>query len=511
VSAQLIPIRDYNLIHEIQKSTCKLDSKNHSSFGPYYFSDFKDIINDSLQYSPSFLAIKYQDTTKKSILRFNATPIYEAIYGQNIPLLKDNFYNTCFGGLIDFSISDKLGISYLFTLNIFNMSPDLTDRRFGRNIVGGTYLHDVAMNNDFRITYAPYKFLKLELANSKNFLGDGYRSFLLSDNARSYPYFKAEAHFLGIKYSCIWAALSPNIRNDFAGINFSQTKFAVFHYFDWSVSKRLSLGVFESIVSKKTDFFSFEYLNPVIFFRPVEFSLGSEDNALLGASFKLSINNLNAFYGQLIIDDIIVGQLINDIKHTVKPDYTGEYGWFANKWGIQLGFKSFDIFKVENLDFFTEVNIARPYLYSHFYPEQNYSNNGQSLAHPLGANFVESVSGVRYKLNNLNIDFSMMYVKLGMDQINTHYGQNIFLSTMDGNQGMPYIVQSYGNRILQGNLTDIISTRIDFTYFLKGNKNMCLNAGYIFRNTNSESGEHVCVNYLYLGIKTNLSKLQGIY
>ena len=146
------------------------------------------------------------------------------------------------------------------------------------------------------------------------------------------------------------------------------------------------------------------------------------------------INERNAVYGQFALDDIIVGQLINDIKHTLNPDYTGEYGWFANKWAAQLGYKSYDIFKIKNLDIFTEVNIARPYIYSHVNPEQNYSHLGQALAHPLGANFVESVSGISYSGKRILVDAKIMYVIIGADSTGTHFGQNIYNPTMDGNQ-----------------------------------------------------------------------------
>jgi hypothetical protein len=216
-------------------------------------------------------------------------------------------------------------------------------------------------------------------------------------------------------------------------------------------------------------------------------------------------------YGQFLIDDIIVGQLLNDIRHNLNPDYTGEYGWFANKWAAQLGFKAFDFLKIENLDFFTEINIARPYVYSHVNTFQNYTHARQPLAHPLGANFVESVSGISYLGKRIIVDAKLMYALVGADSTGTHFGQNIFNPTMDGNQGYEYIVNSYGNTILQGVETNIISTKIDFGYILKENKNLSLNVGILIRSIRPEIGASSQQTFLYFGLKSNFVKREMLY
>ena len=293
--------------------------------------------------------------------------------------------------------------------------------------------------------------------------------------------------------------------------NYYKNKFDVFHYLDWKIGKRFHLGLFEAIITVKDDFFDFEYFNPIIFFRPVEFSLGSEDNALLGTNMKFIINDRNALYGQFVLDDVIVGQLINDIRHNVNPDYTGEYGWFANKWAAQLGFKSYDIFKLDNIDFFTEINIARPYIYSHSISKQNYSHSAQALAHPLGANFIESVSGISYLGKRFMVDAKLMYAIVGADSTNTHFGQDIYKPTMDGNQGYSYIVNSFGNTILQGIRTEMITGKIDIGFILKENKNLSINLGLLMRYSNPEIGQTTSQNFVYFGIKSNFVKREMLY
>ena len=86
-------------------------------------------------------------------------------------------------------------------------------------------------------------------------------------------------------------------------------KWNVMHYLDWSVTKWLNIGIFETIIWQNEDSlgvyrgFEFNYLNPVIFLRPVEFSVGSPDNVLMGITGKLTLFKNHILYGQLAIDE----------------------------------------------------------------------------------------------------------------------------------------------------------------------------------------------------------------
>jgi hypothetical protein len=82
---------------------------------------------------------------------------------------------------------------------------------------------------------------------------------------------------------------------------------------------------------------------------------------------------------------------------------------------------------------------------------------------------------------------------------------------MDGNQGYDYIVNSYGNVILQGVRTQAITAKLDFGYILWENKNLSLNAGVIFRSIKPEIQERRNYTYVFFGIKSNFLKREMIY
>ena len=48
------------------------------------------------------------------------------------------------------------------------------------------------------ISYSPWSFLNIQAGHGKHFIGNGYRSLLLSDNAFNYPYLKLLFNYLNL-------------------------------------------------------------------------------------------------------------------------------------------------------------------------------------------------------------------------------------------------------------------------------------------------------------------------
>ena len=111
------------------------------------------------------------------------------------------------------------------------------------------------------------------------------------------------------------------------------------------------------------------YLNPFIFFRPVEYGIGSADNSILGAGLKWSFNNNIIGYSSIILDEFLLSELRD------------QSGWWGNKYGAQFGIKLFDLLKKDGLYTIAEYNLVRPYTYSHMSSKQNYGHKNHSLAH----------------------------------------------------------------------------------------------------------------------------------
>jgi hypothetical protein len=346
------------------------------------------------------------------------------------------------------------------------------------------------------VSYSPNRIFNFQLGRDKNFLGDGYRSLFLSDQSNSYPFVKISTTVWKIKYVNLFTlfkdASTSSFKNDF------KNKYATFHYLSWNATHRFNLSLFESILWQGTDsnrsrLFDVNYLNPVIFYRPVEYSLGSSDNSFLGIAFKLKVGKKYAhqFYGQLLLDEF----LLKEIK--------AMKGWWGNKQGVQVGYNYFDVAGIKNLQLQTEVNVVRPYTYSHGSVQQNYSHFNQSLAHPLGANFVESISLLNYHSKRWLIEAEYVYAVQGRDYKNIHYGGNIF----DPYLTRPY---EYGNKIGQGLKTNLSYRKFKIAYTLLPSMDMAVEAGIVQR-TESNRLNSLTSTYVFIGIKTRLLNTYNDY
>ncbi len=328
-----------------------------------------------------------------------------------------------------------------------------------------------------------------QLANDKLFIGDGYRSMLLSDVSIPYPYFKASYDSKRIQYASIYMQhidqFAPKLSEELG----FQKKWAVMHYLDWNISKKWTLGLFDAVIWQDADSsgkrgFEMSYANPIIFLRAAEYATSSSDNAVIGINLKYQYSLNTKIYAQLALDELKVDELL------------ANKGWWANKFGLQLGVRSKSIFGIENLNGFTEVNLAKPYTYTHKNTQRSYTNYGDALAHPLGANFIENVSRLEYKYKRWNSMLQVNYSQYGLDSLTgTNVGKNILASynTRD---------KEYGNKLLQGIPASLLFIDARLAYMFNPKLNMRLELGYMHRNE-IVSGVSSPTNIITFGLRSS--------
>jgi hypothetical protein len=337
------------------------------------------------------------------------------------------------------------------------------------------------------ISFTPSRYFNFRFGHGKNFIGDGYRSLLLSDNAFSYPYLKVTTTVWKLQYTNLWAqfqdrqSLSPDLGY--------QKKFGSFHYLNAHIGKRLDIGFFEAVIWESADSnayrgFELNYLNPVIFFRPVEFSLGSPDNMIMGLNLKYRISRSYSLYGQLLLDEF-------NLKDVMKQN-----GWVLNKQGFQLGLAGWNVLNVPNLHIRTEYNYVRPYTYQHRSGLQCYGHYSQPLAHPYGANFTESVSMASYQWKYFSVEYKFIYAIYGLDTAGINYGKDIFKS---------YLVypMEYDNKVGQGLKTTLLRHDLVLAYLINPRTNLRLEAGLSIRDESNTNWSKTNT-LLWFGLSTRL-------
>lgn len=360
------------------------------------------------------------------------------------------------------------------------------DQNFGTN---RSFLNEnIFYKTEIRAAYIINRFFTISAGQGKNFFGEGYRSLLLSDNAAPNPFLKIETSFAGIKYVNLYNAWKNNTVDPFNN-SLDINKFSSLHYISWNITRDINLSVFEAVVWQAKDTlanrgFDFNYINPIVFYRPVEYGLGSSDNVLLGTNLSYKINKNHNIYTQFVLDEFLLSELQANSK------------WWANKYGLQLGYKS-DRFFADNLYFQLEFNGVRPFTYSHKSSAHAYGNLNSSVTHPIGANFLEVLNIVSYKKGKHRMTNKITYASYGTDADSTiSNGQNIFASysLRDGN---------YDHLVMQGIRHNVLNETFIYELALLPKINLYLTAVYNWRFVNTSFGnEHI--HTFSVGLKSRI-------
>ena len=302
-----------------------------------------------------------------------------------------------------------------------------------------------------RVSYTPNSIFNFQVGLDHNFIGEGNRSFLLSDYGKPYPFAQIRAKLGRIEYLVLYQFFREQKKQEWF------LKNGVTHYLSLNVTKNINFGLFESIIFQPKDTllnrgFDVEYLNPVIFFRPQEYSLGSSDNSLLGGCFSLKYGG-HVLYGQALLDEFSLAEI------------KAKTGWWANKYALQIGLKGRFNQGLNKFFYRIEYNVSKPYTFSHMSSGQNYGNQGMTLAHPLGANFRELLWEMKISHNKWLYKIFTSYYLQGRDKDGYSYGSNIYL---------PYTLRpsDYGIYVGQGLTNRAIRLIFTVSYQLKESGNL---------------------------------------
>ncbi len=324
----------------------------------------------------------------------------------------------------------------------------------------------------------------------RHFIGNGYRSMLLSDFAHNYPYLRLNWKVWKLHYQNLFAELDIRSANDTRDGVLLSKKYMAAHHLSINLGKNLNVGVFETVIFGRPNRFALHYLNPVILYRVVEQATGSPDNVLIGVDGRWNLARRIQLYGQFILDEFVFRELVTENR-----------GWWANKYGIQAGLKYVDAFGVDHLDLQGEFNMARPYNYSHRDSTGSYTHHNQPLAHPLGANFREALFIARYRpLPRIYVEGRYVHSRVGEDAPGLNWGNNILLDHDTR-------VQDYGNDTGQGVGATIALAGLDVSYLLA--HNVFLDVQYFYRKkTSDDPVRNNSLQYIGAGVRVNLARLR---
>jgi hypothetical protein len=521
---------DENAFSEIYLS--KKDVNFHTSVKPYFYEEVNDVVNldsiDSLLTDTNRLYLLPTSKWSKALMwsenklmdedlvfidkpgfKLRANLLFDVSLGRD-QASSETFWQNTRGYWMAGKLGDKVYFESTFYENQAKFLPYINEYISTINtIVPGSgrskpFKEGDAVDWAFAsgaIGYKSSKYFTIAVGHGKHFLGEGYRSLLLSDNAFNYPYIKLETNVWNIKYVNMWAQLSHIgfSVGDRADQNFTQ-KFLAVHYLSWNATKRFNISLYESISWLKSGRgFDWQYMNPIIFLRPVEWQNGSADNVLMGLSTKYKLSNSVSLYGQFVIDDF-------KFQEFKKLD-----GYWGNKYGGQVGVKAFNLFKVYGLSAQAEYNVVRPFTYSHLDSTNGYGHMNQPLAHPLGANFQEAIGIVRYKYKRHKFSLKISWSEFGRDSAGVNHGGDVFIDYNTNRVDINNDGGLTGYTVGQGLTNKLNYFEGRYAYLVNPRAKLFFEIGFRERSLSKQNLADSETRYYFIGLRTSLNNFYNDY
>lgn len=323
--------------------------------------------------------------------------------------------------------------------------------------------------------------INVQFGHDKRFIGNGYRSLLLSDNAFNYPFLQVSTTLAKgkLRLNNLYSTLQSLQRLPYRSTPEAlfERKTGSFHTLSWLPAKNLEIALFEGTIWQRMDTaratlnFNPAFVNPVPLVGVAMHGFDNSNNVVLGLNARYNIRKVAQVYGQVALDD---------------PS--------TNRMGYQVGVHAFDLF-TEDLNIQVEYNSTGNYTYSNSDSLQNYGHLNQPLAHPLGAGFSEIVLLADYTLNQFFGRLRTSYAQFNNDDGIFHLGSNI--------------LRSYDSRTISTVNTGVVnlmhvSLTLGYTFNKATNAQVFLN--FAARQVERTGGvlENESMNLINVGLSTNL-------
>jgi hypothetical protein len=495
-------LRETNIYNE-QQIIYNNDSVLHTAWKPVIYADTTRISTAGSWFQRKFFH-EHLLEVKHSDFDINADIIFDEYIGyskRSIPTIissdktsKVPMMNTR-GYEISGNVSDKLYFETAFYENqgrfggyvdSFIRQSRVIPGQGGFKNVGDGKGFDFSISNT-RFVYMPGKHFMFDLGYSKNFIGDGYRSLLLSDWSYNYPYLKTTLTLGKFQYNVMWSQYISDRTRGYNNKGGYFRKWSQTFLIDWKATNHLSVSVFETVVwpdqdSMRNKDMSPWIASPVIFLHGSESPAGVKNNVIAGTNLKYRLFKHTHLYGQFALDN------------------TGSPGSWKSRYAAQLGIRCGNTFGVSNLNTMLEGNLARPYTYATHSLNTNYAHNDQPLAHPLEANFREGLLLADYAFKSWHFRFESFVAKYGADSsASVNYGHDIFKLTDTHSI-------TDNATIGQGLSTNIFYADLKIAYVINPITNMRIETGFTFRN---EKNSIVSFKdrIVYIGIRMSFRRI----
>ncbi len=425
---------------------------------------------------------------------FAFDPLINGAVGRERGIEQNNLFQNTRGFQVSGEVMNKVSFFTTFYENQSRFASYQTtyfSERSEQRIVSGNYIKEHAAipgggrtkpfgDNGFDyassmsyVRYRPAKFVALQFGNNPNFIGWGHRSLLLSDNSFNATTLRVDMTlWKKWNYSVLKAKHLNLFRRAFTNAveaPFEKKNYSA-HYLTYKPTERLTLGLFEATVyfredSIQSQWMSPLYFNPVIGVSTAVFGWENQEaKSLIGLNFAYVLGKKHLVFGQLATDEI-----------SSTPQY-----------GVQLGWRSADLFGVKNLTAHIEYNKATERLYAANNRRMAYTHYNLPLAHTLGNGFDEVIARASYVWKSLYIQTQGIIYRA--DQ------------PMEGQSNL------FESRELEAQYDrqNVLLAALEVGYRFNPTTNLCAFTKVIYRQSEGELAGQRNVGMVFFGLKTRL-------
>lgn len=463
---------------------------NNGSFLPACEADYDliPVINDSTPQYYNFTHVlfqKYLFELKGEDYYLKISPAIEFTYGKD---LNDTISRTLFQNTRGLHVEGNLFRNFAFATSIYENQARFTNyetsyyKAVGEMYpTGSGYLTQNGVvpgggrTKEFKgdgfdyalavgyFVYQPWKWLRIRAGNNAQFIGDGYRSVLLSDNSYSAPYVRLDWK-IGKKFSFTYhrARLMNLMRRPLTGSveAYYEAKGYSVNYFTYMPNDKVQISLFESGVWNRGDSLESRSSHP-LFYNPVPAISGlilkdkNEVSTLLGLNAGVQLGKNHRIYAQFGLNNF-------DPKKTMG----------------QIGYRVYNLFKLKDFMLQVEYNYVAPKAYEVENRRLNLVHYNLPLAHPKGDGLHEFVFRGSYEIKRVYIDITSMYYSLYF------YSPEALLPV---------------DRPISRTTGTVFYEQVELGYRFNRKMNLCLFVDWRYRQA---SGEALSTNAVSVGLRT---------
>ncbi len=341
--------------------------------------------------------------------------------------------------------------------------------------------------------YAAYEnnWLQAKIGSDRNLFGEGILKDILSDNSPRQNYISLKLNYKAFSFTFYNAKLLGLIFDNSANSDFSEPKkkinekYFVYHRFGLHLFDNTFFNVGEMIIYNFRQW-DLAYLNPFNFYKSAEHANQDRDNSMLFFDLSnSSIPNLKLF-ASLIIDDLDFSKIGTN--------------WLGNQTVWNVGFYSTVLNKYLPLDVEAQYLRLSPFVYTHRFLYNNYTNSGYNLGAALQPNsYAIAVKFIYTPGGKLKIDLTALYSRHGENSFDE---EGNLIKNVGGNINFGYRKEDLPDAVfLDGLKESLTSIKLDVLYEIINNYYIFGNAEYLVNKDISDAQSYFD---LILGIKFRL-------